>query len=49
VSDLPLDVAIYLVCERMGWTFEQYESQPIWLIETVLDAVFAEGMAQKNR
>lgn len=45
---MPLEVVIYLVCERMGWTFAEYESQPLWLIETTLDAVFAEGLANKN-
>jgi len=32
-----------LICERYGWTHQEYESQPAYLLDTILEMIKAEG------
>lgn len=32
-----------LICERLGWTHQEYEQQPAYLIDTILEMLKAEG------
>jgi hypothetical protein len=37
-----------IICERMGWTFNEYEAQPIWFLE-LLQAKLNEDGKHQNR
>ncbi len=33
---MPEQLIMAMVCEKMGWTLEQYLCQPVWFIKTLL-------------
>jgi len=35
-TDLSDDVTMAIVCDKMGWTFQEYREQPIYFIKTLL-------------
>lgn len=35
-SNLPDELKIAVVCEKMGWSYNEYNEQPNWFIETLL-------------
>ena len=37
-----------IVCEKMGWTFDEFESQPVWFIDVLLMKWVEESNAQKE-
>lgn len=37
-----------LVCEKMNWTFEEYERQPYWFISALLLKWSIENNLNKN-
>lgn len=40
---------ICLLCEKMHWTYDEYLSQPIWFIASLLLKWNEEGNYQKNK
>lgn len=32
---MPEEIKIAVLCQHMGWTYQQYMSQPRWLIQTL--------------
>ncbi len=46
---MPEQLIMAMVCEKMGWTLEQYLCQPVWFIKTLLlkmnlDAEYSEEL-----
>jgi hypothetical protein len=37
-----------MVCEKMSWTYEEYEKQPDWFIQTLLLKWSLENQQQKQ-
>lgn len=35
-GELPDEMIVAIVCEKIGWTYQEYASQPDWLISTLL-------------
>lgn len=38
-----------MVCEKMSWTYEEYNSQPNWFIETLLIKWNLDGEYQNKK
>lgn len=43
-----------IVCEKMGWTHEEYERQPSWLVEILFvkwncEAVYNNELVKKDK
>ncbi|MBI4119239.1 MAG: hypothetical protein HY456_00140 [Parcubacteria group bacterium] len=38
-----------ILCREMGWTWEEYENQPSWFIDTIATMLKAEGEEIKRR
>lgn len=34
--ELGFEISAIIVCDRMGWTFEEYLSQPSWFISGLI-------------
>jgi len=35
-TSVPSEMKMAMVCEKMSWTYEQYQEQPEWFISTLL-------------
>jgi hypothetical protein len=38
-----------LICREFGWTFEEYQNQPSWFIDIILEMLKAEAEEIKKR
>ncbi len=38
-----------LICREFGWTFEEYQKQPSWFIDVILEMLKAGGEEMKKR
>jgi hypothetical protein len=38
-----------LICREFGWTFEEYQNQPSWFIDIILEMLKAEGEEIRKR
>lgn len=34
--ELEHEMSALIVCDRMGWTYEEYQSQPLWFIHGLI-------------
>jgi len=42
-DELADEFVAVLLCEKMGWTYEQYMAQPLWFIKTIMLKLSIEG------
>ena len=42
------DVVIATVCREMGWTYDDYMSQPAYFVELIYEILQGERQAQKK-
>lgn len=38
-----------LVCREMKWTWQEFENQPAWFVDVILEMLKAEGDAMAKR
>jgi hypothetical protein len=38
-----------LICREMGWTWQEYQNQPAWFIDIVLEMLKAEAEELKKK
>jgi hypothetical protein len=38
-----------VIMEKFGWTYEDYQEQPYWLIESIKNYLIAEGQVLKKK
>lgn len=42
------EIAVFTICKYMGWTFQEYESQPLWLIQVASVYLNEENKAKEK-
>jgi hypothetical protein len=47
-SNLPDEIKTAIVCEKMSWTYTEYEEQPEWFISSLLMKWSIENEHQKK-
>jgi hypothetical protein len=40
---------VAILCREMGWTWQEYQNQPAWFIDILLEMLKAEGEEIKRR
>jgi len=48
-GSLPEEILIAEICEKFGWTFQEYLEQPAWFVELIVEKIKAEGEEIKRR
>jgi len=43
---MPEEILIIEICERYGWTYDQYLDQPQWFIDTIIQKSNMDSEAQ---
>lgn len=47
--ELTHELVVAIVCERMGWTYWDFEAAPVWLVDTLLMKWTAEARHAKEQ
>jgi len=48
-GSLPEEILIAEICERFGWTWQEYLEQRAWLVELIVEKIKAEGEEMKRQ
>jgi len=48
-GSLPEEILIAEICEKFGWTYQQYLEQPAWFVELIVEKIKMEGEEMKRR
>ena len=46
-GELPEEIIMTMICERFGWTYQEYQNQPWWFLETIKLKIGMEGERAK--
>lgn len=47
-GEIPDEIWISIICEKYGWTYEEYSAQPWWLIESAKIRMAEEAKKEKE-
>jgi len=48
-ESLPEEIIIVEICERFGWTYQEYLEQPAWFIDLIIEKNKTESQEMKRR
>ena len=46
---VPEEIVIAEICEKFGWTLEQYLNQPNWFLDIIKEKMRVEGEYQRKQ
>ncbi len=46
---MPTEIEVVAICEHMHWTFQQYEAQPLWLLDALRVKLGEDGTYQRQQ
>lgn len=41
-------MSVVVICQEMGWTYEQYLAQPVWFVSLIAEKLNQDGKEMKK-